>query len=45
MDSNAGYVVAGYATTGVVLVGYVAWLLARIRRARRSTSWGDAQDA
>ncbi len=36
MDSNGGYVVAGYATTAGVLAVYVAWLRVRMRRAQRS---------
>ncbi len=36
MDDNGGYVIAGFAMTGGVLVAYVAWLQARLRRARRS---------
>lgn len=31
---NLGFVAAGYTLTGVSLLGYVAWLHARIRRAR-----------
>jgi heme exporter protein CcmD len=35
MDPNAGYVVAGYLVTAVALGGYVGWLFARARAARR----------
>jgi CcmD family protein len=35
MDENVGYVVAGYAITGVALGGYVIRLFARAREARR----------
>jgi hypothetical protein len=35
MDSNVGYVVAGYVLTAVALGGYVLRLFARAREARR----------
>ena len=35
------YVIAGYALTAVVLVGYVGWMARRRRRLQRSMS-GDA---
>jgi hypothetical protein len=35
MDTNAGYVVAGYLLTVLALGGYVASLRARARSARR----------
>jgi hypothetical protein len=31
-----GYVAAGYGLTAAVIGGYTAWLLTRLRRARRS---------
>lgn len=45
MDGGGGYVVAGYALTGGVLVFYAVWLAARLRRARRSVTVADAPDA
>jgi hypothetical protein len=36
MDHNWGYVVVGYGLTAAVVGGYTGWLLARLRRARRS---------
>jgi hypothetical protein len=36
MDHNWGYVAAGYGLTAGVIVGYTGWLLARLRRTRRS---------
>ncbi|HEX5615010.1 MAG TPA: heme exporter protein CcmD [Acidimicrobiia bacterium] len=36
MDENWGYVVVGYALTGVSLAAYVGWIWTRTRRARRS---------
>ena len=36
MDHNWGYVAAGYLLTTGVLIGYTAWLLTRLRRARRT---------
>ena len=35
MDHNWGYVAAGYALTTGVLASYSAWLVTRLRRARR----------
>jgi hypothetical protein len=37
MDHNWPYVAAGYGLTAAVVVAYTGWLLARLRRARRST--------
>ena len=37
MDHNWGYVAAGYGLTAAVVGSYTAWLLAKLRRARRST--------
>ena len=45
MDSNRGYVIAGYATTFGVLTLYTAWLRSRIRRARRSAPQAGPPDA
>jgi hypothetical protein len=36
VDHNWGYVAAGYGLTTAVVAGYSAWLLARLRRARRT---------
>jgi hypothetical protein len=36
MDSNWGYVVAGYGLTTVTLTAYVMWLRHRTRRMRRA---------
>jgi hypothetical protein len=36
MDHNWGYVAAGYGLTAGVVVVYTSWLLARLRRTRRS---------
>ena len=36
MDHNWGYVAAGYGLTTAVLVAYTTWLLARLRRTRRT---------
>jgi hypothetical protein len=36
MDHNWGYVAAGYGLTAGVVGAYSAWLLARLRRTRRS---------
>ncbi len=36
--SDAGYVIAGFVLTVVVLVAYVVWLAVRFRRAERSLS-------
>jgi hypothetical protein len=36
MDHNWGYVAAGYGLTTIVVVAYVGWLQARLRRARRT---------
>lgn len=33
--SDAGFVIAGYLITAVVLLAYVAWMAARFRRVRR----------
>ena len=37
MDHNWGYVAAGYVLTTGVVTAYTAWLLTRLRRARRSS--------
>ena len=36
MDHNWGYVAAGYGLTTGVVTAYTAWLLTRLRRARRN---------
>jgi heme exporter protein CcmD len=36
MPNYWGYVGAGYGLTAAVVGGYAAWLLTRLRRARRS---------
>ena len=36
MDTNAGYVVAGYLVTAGAVGAYAVWLRARLRRAERS---------
>jgi hypothetical protein len=36
MDHNWPYVAAGYGLTAAVVGSYSAWLLARLRRTRRS---------
>jgi hypothetical protein len=36
MDHNWGYVAAGYGLTFAVVAAYTGWLLARLRRTRRS---------
>jgi hypothetical protein len=41
MDHNWPYVVAGYSLTTVLLVGYVAALWNRLRRAERSVPHDD----
>jgi len=42
MDHNWPYVAAGYGLTAAAVGGYTAWLLTRLRRARRSV--GDPAD-
>jgi hypothetical protein len=42
MDHNWPYVAAGYGLTTAVVGAYSAWLIARLRRTRRSV--GDAPD-
>jgi hypothetical protein len=38
MDHNWPYVAAGYGLTTAVVAGYSGWLLARLRRTRRSVT-------
>jgi hypothetical protein len=41
MPNYWGYVGAGYGLTAAVIGGYAAWLLTRLRRARRSVDVPD----
>lgn len=41
MPNYWGYVGAGYGLTAAVIGGYAAWLLTRLRRARRSVDVTD----
>ncbi len=34
--SDAGYVIAGYVLTAVVLLAYIGWIALRFRRVRRT---------